>query len=101
MQEEVRLSVVIPGFRTSEAWWGRSVGSVLAAVDDRDEVICVDDGEGWTFWIDFVGGGVACCISAGVCFLVLFSAAQRETLINAVKRHPVVARVLGGRSLRP
>lgn len=52
-------------------------------------------------WTLFVGGGVACCISAGVCFLVLFSVAQRETLINAVKRHPVVARVLGGRSLRP
>lgn len=49
MNREMRLTVVIPGFRTPEARWGRSVGSVLAAVDDRDEVICVDDGEGVAF----------------------------------------------------
>ena len=56
MNREMRLTVVIPGFRTPEAWWGRSVGSVLAAVDDRDEVICVDDGEGVAFLDGFCRG---------------------------------------------
>lgn len=38
------LSVVIPGYNTPEAWWRRSVASVLAALGDGDEVIVVDDG---------------------------------------------------------
>lgn len=39
-----RLSVIIPGFNTSPEWWERCVKSVLAAIGENDEVICIDDG---------------------------------------------------------
>lgn len=39
-----RLSVIIPGYNTPEAWWTRCVDSVLKAVGPTDEVILVDDG---------------------------------------------------------
>ena len=39
-----RLSVVIPGYNTPEAWWRRAVTSVLRAIGPDDEVLCVDDG---------------------------------------------------------
>ena len=39
-----RLSVIVPGFNNSEAWWRRSVASVMAACGPDDEIICVDDG---------------------------------------------------------
>lgn len=42
----VRLSVIIPGYNTPEAWWKRCVESVLKAIGPEDEVICVDDGSG-------------------------------------------------------
>jgi glycosyltransferase involved in cell wall biosynthesis len=40
----MRLSVIIPGFNTSVAWWQRCVKSVLSALGPNDELICVDDG---------------------------------------------------------
>ena len=39
----VRLSVIIPGYRTPDAVWRRCVESVLCNLGDDDEVICVDD----------------------------------------------------------
>ena len=39
-----RLSVIIPGYNTPDAWWRRCVGSVKAALGPDDEVVCVDDG---------------------------------------------------------
>ena len=39
-----RLSVIIPGYNTPEAWWRRAVQSVLRATGPDDEVLCVDDG---------------------------------------------------------
>ena len=40
----MRLSVIIPGYRNRFEWWCRCVKSVLAAISDEDEVICIDDG---------------------------------------------------------
>lgn len=40
----IRLSVVVPGYNTSEAWWKRCVDSVLRAIGPNDEIILVDDG---------------------------------------------------------
>ena len=39
-----RLSVIIPGYNTTEKWWRRCVESVCAACGPEDEIICVDDG---------------------------------------------------------
>lgn len=39
-----RLSVIIPGYNTSAAWWLRCVDSVRKACGPNDEIICVDDG---------------------------------------------------------
>jgi len=38
-----RLTVVIPGFNTPDEWWRRCLESVLLAIGEDDEVICVDD----------------------------------------------------------
>ena len=38
-----RLSVVIPGYMTSDSVWRRCVESVLCNIGYNDEVICVDD----------------------------------------------------------
>lgn len=38
-----RLSVIIPGYNTSDEVWARSVKSVLKNLNDCDEVICVDN----------------------------------------------------------
>lgn len=38
------LSVIIPGFNTPNKWWGRCIRSVLFALPDSGEIICVDDG---------------------------------------------------------
>ena len=40
----VRLSVIIPGYNTPEAWWKRCVDSVLKAIGPEDEIVLVDDG---------------------------------------------------------
>lgn len=40
----IRLSVIIPGFNTPNEMWQRCLRSVLAAVPEQAEVICVDDG---------------------------------------------------------
>lgn len=40
----IRLSVIIPGYNTPEAWWERCVCSVLRATGANDEIILVDDG---------------------------------------------------------
>ena len=40
----VRLSVIIPGYKTDERTWRRCLASVLSACESVDEVICVDDG---------------------------------------------------------
>lgn len=48
-----RLTVVIPGWNTPEAWWRRALVSVLAAIGPNDEVFCVDDGSTIdTHWLD-------------------------------------------------
>ena len=39
-----KLSVVIPGYNTPEAWWRRCVDSVKRALGPDDEIILVDDG---------------------------------------------------------
>ena len=39
-----RLSVIVPGFDTREAWWHRCVTSILDALGADDEVLCIDDG---------------------------------------------------------
>ena len=39
-----RLSVIVPGYNTREAWWHRCVTSILDALGANDEVLCVDDG---------------------------------------------------------
>lgn len=38
------LSVIIPGYNTSRAFWERCLKSVLVNLGKDDEVICVDDG---------------------------------------------------------
>lgn len=38
------LSVIIPGYNTPKKWWTRCLRSVLAALPEDSEVICVDDG---------------------------------------------------------
>lgn len=47
----VRLSVIIPGYRTPLAWWQRSIQSALQSSLQNDEIVCVDDGspDGATF----------------------------------------------------
>jgi glycosyltransferase involved in cell wall biosynthesis len=43
-KDQVRLTVVIPGYRTPSQWWIRCVFSVLDSIGYNDEVICIDDG---------------------------------------------------------
>ncbi len=38
------LSVIIPGYNTPNEWWERCLRSVIAALPEDGEVICVDDG---------------------------------------------------------
>lgn len=45
MSQAPRLTVIIPGFRTPEAWWRRAVVSALAALAPTDELLCIDDGD--------------------------------------------------------
>ena len=40
----MKLSVIIPGYNTPNAWWERCLKSVLAALPEGGEVVCVDDG---------------------------------------------------------
>lgn len=40
----MRISVIIPGYNTSNEWWTRCLKSVLVALPTDGEVICVDDG---------------------------------------------------------
>ena len=40
----IKISVVIPGYKTPAQWWERCVVSVLKAIGPDDEIICVDDG---------------------------------------------------------
>ena len=40
----MRLSVVVPGYNTPMALWQRCMGSLLNAIGNDDEIICVDDG---------------------------------------------------------
>lgn len=42
----MRLSVVVPGYRTPMWQWKRSVSSVLLALPSEGELVCVDDGAG-------------------------------------------------------
>lgn len=42
-EPSVRLSVVIPGYNTSDWMWCRCIKSVLAAISQGDEIVCVDD----------------------------------------------------------
>lgn len=45
MSQAPRLTVIIPGFRTPEAWWRRAIVSVIAALAPTDELLCIDDGD--------------------------------------------------------
>lgn len=38
------LSVIIPGYNTPNEWWERCLKSVIAALPQDGEIICVDDG---------------------------------------------------------
>lgn len=40
----MKLSVIVPGYNTPNAWWERCLKSVLAALPEGGEVVCVDDG---------------------------------------------------------
>lgn len=40
----VRLSVIVPGYNTSEEQWTRCICSLIAATREEDEIILVDDG---------------------------------------------------------
>lgn len=40
----MKLSVIIPGYNTPNEWWTRCLKSVLAALPEDGEVICIDDG---------------------------------------------------------
>lgn len=40
----MKLSVIIPGCNTPNEWWTRCLKSVLAALLEDGEVICIDDG---------------------------------------------------------
>lgn len=44
MHSEARLSVIVPGYNTSEICWRRCVTSIRSACGLHDEIICVDDG---------------------------------------------------------
>lgn len=44
MEEDNRLTVIIPGYNTSECCWKRCVESVRNACGPKDRIICVDDG---------------------------------------------------------
>lgn len=44
MHSSKRLSVIIPGFNTSKAWWLRCLRSVQSAIGLNDEIVCIDDG---------------------------------------------------------
>lgn len=54
-----RLSVIIPGYNTSKAWWMRCVDSALKAIGPADEIIVVDDGseEKWPVFGDWWSDG--------------------------------------------
>ena len=39
-----RLTVIIPGYNTTEHWWRRCICSVVKAIGLMDEIIIVDDG---------------------------------------------------------
>lgn len=55
MREEIRLSVIIPGYNTSKACWRRCVESVRLACGLCDEIICVDDGSDIPIKEDWIG----------------------------------------------
>lgn len=40
----IKLSVIIPGYNTPNEWWDRCIRSVLVALPEDGEIICVDDG---------------------------------------------------------
>ena len=71
----VKLSVIIPGYNTPEAWWRRCVDSVKRPLGPDDEIILVDDGssDGAKF-LDTLGckvihkqnGGLASARNAGM-----------------------------------
>ena len=58
MKDEKRLSVIIPGYNTSEECWRRCVASVRYACGDHDEIICVDDGSKEPVEESWVGANV-------------------------------------------
>lgn len=39
-----RLSVIVPGYKTPSHWWKRCILSILNAIGENDEIICIDDG---------------------------------------------------------
>ena len=43
-KRDMKLSVIIPGYNTPDAWWDRCLKSVIAALPDESEIVCVDDG---------------------------------------------------------
>lgn len=49
----MKLSVIVPGFRTPLAMWRRCIDSVAAALPEGDgEIICVDDGDAGQWVLD-------------------------------------------------
>lgn len=49
----MKLSVIVPGFRTPLAMWRRCIDSVAAALPEGDgEIICVDDGDAGQWALD-------------------------------------------------
>ena len=96
---QIRLSVIIPGYNTPEAWWRRCVDSVKRALGPDDEIILVDDGssDGAKF-LDALGckvihkqnGGLASARNAGMAVAqgeyVTFVDSDDEVLPEAFSR---------------
>lgn len=94
-----KLSVIIPGYNTPEAWWRRCVDSVKRALGPDDEIILVDDGssDGAKFldaWgckvIHKKNGGLASARNAGMVVAqgeyVTFVDSDDEVLPEAFER---------------
>ena len=57
---DIRLSVIVPGYENPSWRWFRCVDSVLAALGTDDEIVCVDDGSRKDILPDFNDPRVRC-----------------------------------------
>ena len=62
---DIRLSVIVPGYENPSWRWFRCVDSVLAALGTDDEIVCVDDGSRKDILPDFNDPRVRCVRHGG------------------------------------